>query len=119
MFLSATRNYDVGPLQALIDELEFNVVISTNVEVGCMFLDDQFRRAIREGAIATLVDDLKHVILEAYRAMGSANQTISAIYTYRISGTTPKNEASSSVLVAKPKVLKARDELLRFLSSEP
>jgi hypothetical protein len=92
MLLSAARNSDVGPLQALIDELEFNVVVSqhgTSAGVGCLFLDDQFRRAIREGAIATLVDDLKQVILEAYRAMGSANQAISAIYRFRPSSNTP------------------------------
>lgn len=121
MLLSAARDSDVGPLQALIDELEFNVVVTqhgTSAGVGCLFLDDQFRRAIREGVIATLVDDLKRVILEAYRAMGSANQTISAIYSFRPSGNTPQNEASSAVCAAKPEVLAARDKLLRFLGSE-
>lgn len=63
-------------------------------------------------------DDLKLVILEAYRAMGSANQAISAIYSFRPSLNTPQNEASSAVCAAGPKVLAARDELLRFLSSE-
>lgn len=85
MFLNAARDSDVGPLQALIDELEFNVVVTqhgTHAGVGCLFLDEQFRRAIREGAIAMLVDDLKRVILEAYRLMGSANQAISAIYSF-------------------------------------
>jgi len=66
MFINAARDSDVGPLQALIDELEFDVVVSEYSSydtVGCLFFDDQFRRAIREGAIATLREDLKKQIL--------------------------------------------------------
>jgi hypothetical protein len=120
MLLSAARNSDVGPLQALIDELEFNAVVSehgTHANVGCMFLDDQFRGAVRQGAIATLIDDLKRAILEAYRAMGSANQAVAAIYSFRPSLDDPKNIASNAVAQARPKIVAARDALLRFLSS--
>ena len=121
VLINATRNSDVGPLQALIDELEFNVVIcehGTHADVGCMFLDDQFRGAVRQGAIATLIDDLKRAILEAYRAMGSADQAISAIYSFRPGIQDPKNIAASAVFQAGPKVATARDALLRFLSSD-
>jgi hypothetical protein len=114
--LNANWNSDVGPLQALIDELEFNVVVSeqgTHANVGCMFLDDQFRVAVRQGAIATLVDDLKRVILEAYRAMGAANQAVSAIYSFRPSADDPKNIAANLVFNARPKIEGARDALLR------
>jgi len=53
---------DVGPLQALIDELEYNRCVARNEskdDLGSLFLDDQFRRALREGAISTLQDGLK------------------------------------------------------------
>jgi hypothetical protein len=79
IFVSATRDYDVGPIQALIDELEFNLEVSQHASydaLGCLFLDDQFRRAIRDGAIATLDESLKKSILEAYRTMGRANEMI-------------------------------------------
>ena len=82
ILINATRNADVGPLQALIDELEFNAAVAGVREhqfQGCLFYDEQFRRAIREGAIATLRDDLKTQILAAYVAIGRANQQISAV----------------------------------------
>ena len=65
IFVSAIRDSDVGPIQALIDELEFNLEVSQHAsydELGCLFLDEQFRRAIRDGAIATLDDSLKKSI---------------------------------------------------------
>ncbi|HBB86230.1 MAG TPA: hypothetical protein DC047_01280 [Blastocatellia bacterium] len=79
IFVSATRDSDVGPIQALIDELEFNLEVSQHASydaLGCLFLDEQFRRAIRDGAIATLDDSLKKSILEAYRILGRANEKI-------------------------------------------
>ena len=82
VFVNAARNADVGPLQALIDELEFNAVVAEHSDnphaVGCMLHDAQFQRAIREGAIATLHDGLKQAILEAYHAVGFANHRITA-----------------------------------------
>ena len=47
--------------------------------MGCAFLDDQFRRAIREGAVATMAEDLKKAILEAYVAIGRANRHVAAV----------------------------------------
>lgn len=115
------KDVQVGPLQALIDELEFNLVIcehGTHAEVGCMFLDDQFRNAVKQGAIATLIEELKRSILEAYRVTGVANQAISAIYVFRPGLNDPKNLASDAVVQARPKLIAARDALLRFLSAE-
>jgi hypothetical protein len=48
-----------GPLQALIDELEYNVVLSGYFnDRGALFGDEQFRRAIAHGSIATLESSL-------------------------------------------------------------
>lgn len=115
---------DVGPLQALIDELEFNVKVTKLVqptEIGCSFQDEQFRRAIQQGSIATLIDELKASILDAYLVMGNANQHISAAlsHEYRSSSRADDiNHAQKLIIEAKPKIQKAIDELLTFLGSE-
>ncbi|MBI4479275.1 MAG: HNH endonuclease, partial [Acidobacteria bacterium] len=79
ILITATRNADVGPLQALIDELDFNSTVaqySSERDQGCLFYHDQFKRAIAEGAIAVLNEELKKTILEAYVAIGRANEHI-------------------------------------------
>lgn len=48
--LASSRTAEVGPLQALIDELEFNVVVCGDAgNRGALFVDEQFRRAIAQG----------------------------------------------------------------------
>ena len=124
MFLQASRETDVGPLQALIDELEFNLKVSQHTHgdvLGCLFLEEQFRRAIREGAIATLKDELKTVILDAYIAMGRANQQIAGIMNHGPNTDAwgeAMNRARKSVTDTTQRISKARDALLRFLGSE-
>jgi hypothetical protein len=120
ILINAARNSDVGPLQALIDELEFNAVVSGDTSspyaVGCLLHDEQFRRAISEGAIAMLQESLKLAILEAYHAVGHANHLISTTtQSVRIE---EKNAAMTGVRDAKAKIMVARDSLLRFLGSE-
>lgn len=124
MFVQVAREIDVGPLQALIDELEFNFRVAQHTDpndLGCQFLDEQFRRAIREGAIATLKDELKSAILDAYATIGLANQQISGITTQgpnSNSWANAVNLARKNVKEAAPKISVARDALLCFLSSE-
>ena len=74
----STRDSEVGPLQALIDELEFNVTAATQISGygGCLFLVDQFGRAVREGSISTLQDSLKRSILDAYSSMSKVDLQI-------------------------------------------
>jgi len=122
IFVSATRDHDVGPIQALIDELEFNLEVSqqaTYNEVGCLFLDEQFRRAIRDGAIATLDDTLKKAILEAYRVMGRANEKIrGAMASFGPGSTDARNDALRAVQGTASPITTARDALLLLLSSD-
>lgn len=124
MFLHAARETDVGPLQALIDELEFNLRVAQHTEsdaLGCLFLEEQFRRAIREGAIATLKDELKTVILDAYAAIGRANQQVAGIMVQPPNSNAwanAVNRASESVKKAATQITGARDALLSFLGSE-
>ena len=129
IFRSAHRDAGVGPLQALVDELEFNLALAVNApqprpqpeSLGCLFLDDQFRRAIQEGSIAMLQDALKQAILAAYLVIGKANQHILALMPHHISGDAwagARNRAQESVAAAKKPIDAARNQLLDFLGSE-
>jgi len=115
---------EVGPLQALIDELEFNADVATHTihdRLGCLFLEEQFHRAISTGSVATLRDDLKRNLVEAYVAIGRANQQVlSAI------GQTGKSDplrecayrASAAVGACAEPIKRAHSTLLDFLGTE-
>lgn len=124
IMLKAARNSDVGPLQSLIDELEFNSTVaqfSQSSQQGCLFLNDQFLRAIQEGAIATLNDEIKKAVLEAYRTIGRANQLIASASALAHGTELQKptaTEASKAIDEAKPTILEAESILVKFLGSE-
>ena len=66
----------VGPLQALVDEMEFNLAVARaggERDLGCPLRDEQFSRALRTGSVALLVPDLKDAIIDAYVAIGHAS----------------------------------------------
>jgi hypothetical protein len=119
LFIGTPRDADVGPLQALIDELEFNLIVSEQTSEGywgCPFLEEQFLRAIHTGAIATLQDELKQTILNASVAIRRANQ--------QLVNPSPDKTPSAAVQKtvkgireAKSAIEAARDLLLQFLGS--
>jgi len=49
---------------------------------GCLFQDKQFKRAVQEGSIAMLVEELKESIIEAYITIGRANNYLMAIWNH-------------------------------------
>jgi len=120
--INVARNADVGPLQALIDELEFNADVaqhSSHDVHGCLFREEQFGRAIREGAIATVNEELKRQILDAYVAIGRANQHIMSVMAQEPRGggwAAASNRAADSITKTGPKIETARRTLLEFLS---
>jgi len=108
----------------MIDELEFNAAVAkcaTHEVQGCLFLDEQFRRAIEEGAVALVRDELKCQFIEAYVAIGRVNQHILAVMPHE-KGVNPwaegVNRAQRSITDAAPKIIGARDALLAFLGTE-
>jgi len=113
------RDADVGPLQALLDELEFNATVAEEGEhhkQGCKFQEIQFLRAIHEGSISLLKDSIRRPLLEAYREMGSANSAVDGKFTL---GTPAASNAAQQRIANASKAIKAaREELLRFLSSD-
>ena len=125
IFAQATRFAEVGPLQALIDELAFNAHVSQFSDIreqGCLFYDEQFRRAIERGAIATLKPPLQSAIVDAYVAMGRANRWIEAFSRHHPTGdagASASDRAAKAIREATPKIAEAKDALLSFLGSEP
>jgi len=124
ILVSAIRDRDVGPLQSLYDELEFNktVGIRSKTKHGAQFLNTQFLRAVQEGAISILEEPLKRAILEAYAAMSHANQHVFAEATQdtRAHGD-GRNEINvrEGINESIPLIDKALDELAKFLASDP
>jgi hypothetical protein len=67
---------EVGPLQALVDEIDYNLEaaeLATRGELGCPFRSQQFDRAIHTGSISLLAPALKTAIIKAYAAVGKAH----------------------------------------------
>lgn len=125
VLVAAPRSIDVGPLQALIDELEFNARVArrpSSDAQGCMFRDAQFQRAIQSGSVAILNEGVKNSMIDAYVAMGTANRQISSAWQQpkgSNSWANGVNEASKRIQETQPMIKEARAELMRFLVSEP
>ncbi len=83
---------------ALIDELEFNIAIAKSVKVddyrsfGCLFREEEFHRAMRDGTLATLPADVKELLHQSYIVMGRANQRAVAALSNYVGGSTTPNE---------------------------
>ena len=80
----ARKDAGVGPIQALIDELEFNMLVAKDnralgAVAACPFLDRAFLRALSEGAVSLLDEKLKEGVLTAYAAIGRVNQNVAAL----------------------------------------
>jgi len=124
ILITASRDADVGPLQALIDELTFNEKVASSIgskKQGCRFHDHQFRRAINEGSISILREEVKDAILEAYRSMGAANLINEASWNFpkkSNSWAEAINEVQQRIIEAREKISNAKDQLLKFLVSE-
>ena len=117
--VGAIRNADVGPLQAPVDELEFNATVAAEGDFnrqGCKFQERQFLRAIQEGSVSLLKDAIKKPLLEAYREMGAANSALEG--KFALGTGEASNAAQFRIAWASGKILIARDELLKFLSGE-
>jgi len=124
MLVKTYARSDVGPLQALLDELEFNLSVANAKdakEMGCFFLNDQFKKAIQLGSIAIVKDELKLSILAAYVSMGKANHYLSAAQNQGYKSNTWANDfnrAQELIIKAEPLIKKALENLLSFLGSE-
>jgi hypothetical protein len=88
--LMPQRPYDVGPIQALIDELEFNAEISgltADDTIGALFLVTQFERSISEGLFSLLPDQVRKPISTTYATLMRANMYLKKMTTLPWGGT--------------------------------
>lgn len=122
--LNASREIDVGPLQALIDELEFNLAVAraeADGDTGCLFQQAQFLRGIHQGSIAILKDEVKETLVAAYRMMGSANTALALAFQQGDANKmhAARTDARRRITASKPQIERAKDMLLSFLRTEP
>ncbi|MFT3768502.1 MAG: HNH endonuclease signature motif containing protein [Minicystis sp.] len=102
----------VGPLQALLDEIEFNLEVASRVDaktLGCPLTSEQFRRAIQTGAMAVLDDQIKAAVNAAYADVGRANHFLLASHPHPV-GSNAYNTAladAQQVIMAIPAKMKA------------
>lgn len=124
LLISAIRDADVGPLQALIDELDFNSTIAKKSNQSSQvskFQEQQFFRAIHEGSISLLRDDIRDQLLEAYRLMAATNAVIDAMGSQLFRGegwAIAVGDIGKLSHEAGQKIDAVRDNLLKFLSNE-
>lgn len=113
---------DVGPIQALIDELEFNAEIAQRTAedtIGALFLVAQFERAIQEGVFSLLPDSVRNPISTAYATLMRANMYLEKMATlpWSGSGAWPQAHgcAQKAIACAQAEIPKARSVLLEHL----
>ncbi len=76
VLLTPQHSHDVGPIQALVDELDFNAVIAEQTDddkIGALFLVTQFERAIHEGLFSLLPDSVRNKISVVYATLMRGN----------------------------------------------
>jgi hypothetical protein len=123
------QDADVGPLQAMIDELEFNASLAQTNPHGHVlppaFHVDQFKRAIAAGAISALRDEIKAVVLDAYGSAERANAAVRLVEGAllgsagrSVSMGASRTEAAQVYTEAGIAATNAMQELLKFLGSE-
>lgn len=109
---------------ALIDELDYNIVIAGIADSadyhawGAPFREEEFHRAMRDGAISTLPADVKQLLFEAYVAISRANQRVIGSLTTSMAGSPgvdKSNQARRSVIDSLPQIKAARDALVSFM----
>jgi len=118
---------DVGPFQALIDELEFNQAITATADevpqigAAAPLQVTQFERCITEGILSLIEPDLKVAILDTYALLKRVNVQIEAIGQFA-RGSDPwanaVNAARDGLNAAAPLVERAKDMITRNVATE-
>jgi HNH endonuclease len=115
---------DVGPVQALIDELEFNKAITAQDDPGLMgaHLDvTQFDRCISEGVLSLLAPDIREAIFQAYISSKRVNSLLSTLGVITPTSTAWQNSMETIrqyLRKAKSDIEAAIAELYRYLAHE-
>ncbi len=120
------RPYDVGPVQALIDELVFNNEIAQITDadkIGTLFLVAQFERSIAEGIFSLLPDQVRIPISSTYATLMRANMSLNKMARMPWGGSGSAwhhayMDAKKTIEGSQPKIPEALDALLAHLKHE-
>jgi len=120
IFAQALRISEVGPLNSLIDELEYN--LEACERIGSLLNVQQFNEAIRRGAISFLEPDLKKTINSAYTKINHLNQLSDSFthqdFTQRRSVDYMRTQIKKTMPETKEAIQTAHKELLQFLQKD-
>jgi hypothetical protein len=119
IFSQPFQSSDTGPLNSLIDELEYNIKACECL--GSSLSISQFNEALRRGAISLLEPDLKDKINSAYSETSHLNQLFSAFinegYREKVQGSN-REQIKKATPKTKEAIEKAHDSLLSFLQKD-
>lgn len=105
-------------LSGLIDELEVNLAIAhgtpTIDSMGTLFREEEFHRAIRDGALSALPIDKRKLVIAAYSGMNRANQLVTAAIN---SQARPATMGQSSTLDRAWQAVKCCQQLIEVARS--
>jgi hypothetical protein len=116
---------DVGSLQALIDELEFNKTITLQNApelIGAPLEVTQFNRCVSEGILSLVELNIKDAVYQAYISIKRVNTYLSVLTTIMPTATSWQNAATSirqPLKTARNEIEAAIDELYKHLGREP
>lgn len=120
IFAQATPTSEVGPLNSLVDELEYNLEACECSESLLSVV--QFNEAIRRGAISFLEPCLKDTINSAYAKINQLNQWFDSLIHQDIGAHRGVNNVRTHIKKVAPETIKAiqkaHKELLEFLQKD-
>ena len=126
ILVEASRNVDIGPIQGMLDELQYNIDISrevTGANLGFVFREQQLDRAIREGVLSILEDSLRVALSMAYGAISQANESIRGYNSQNardisIAAGMIAPRTMTTIRQTIPLIEAARNQLLGFVRSD-
>jgi hypothetical protein len=120
IFAQATPISEVGPLNSLIDELEYNLEACECF--ATLLSTEQFNEAMRRGAISFLESDLKETIYSAYVNISHYNKIVDSYanqgFSAQSAGQPLKNEIDKFAPETKKVIEEAKDKLLNYLERD-
>lgn len=105
--ISAPRDTDVGPLEGMLLELDYNESIIKQItdgnswqdKIGCVLHDSEYKRAVSQGSLLLLSEDLRKKINMAYAEVGRINTFVNMYANTRPEGNA-FSEATNRLLEA-------------------
>lgn len=128
--IAAPRDMDIGPLEGMLLELEFNQLIvnkmtdgssSWQENIGCSLHNKEYLRAVEQGSLLLLSCELRNSVNTAYSRVNQVNTFVRLYSNTRLEGNAFA-EATDRLLaafrVSNDAIHSAYFQLQTFLSSE-